>query len=139
PQGVLEHPGELSFRRRELGRALLDLPPKLELRLFRDRDVRSYADEADDFPVRPKPGTRNGAEPAILAVVPKVARFEREGLQRRLAGDAFRDDAVDVVGMDPRTPVEQPRFFRVEARPERELAITVVDEVPHAVDPGHPH
>src|SRR5207248_1277856 len=80
-----------------------------------------------------------GAEPAILAVMAHVAPLEREALARRLSGDTFGDDAVDVLGVDLRAPVERPRLLEVAAGAAGEVGISLVDEIARPVEPRHPH
>ena len=89
---------------------------QFELGLLGDGDVARDPDEADQFPVRPEARLRHAAQPAIFAVAAPIARLERERLQRRLAGDALGDDPVDVVGVDPRPPVERLRILARSAR-----------------------
>ena len=95
---------------------------KLELRLLGERDVAADADEADQLPVRPEARLRHAAQPAIFAVVAPIASLEREALQRGFAGDALGDDPVDIVGMDPRAPVERPRLLEVQPGPQTNSA-----------------
>ena len=96
----LEHRAELRRRRRQRRGLLVDLAAKLELGLLGQGDVAADADEPDQLPVRAEPRLRDGAQPAIFAVMAQVAALEREALQRGFAGDALGDDPVDVVGMD---------------------------------------
>ena len=117
---------ELLLRRHQLVRRLADLPLEIELRLLGRGDVARHPDEARHFPVRPEARLRHAPQPAILAVRPRVPPLEREGLARRLPGDAFGDDAVAVVRMDPLAPVERPRFVAAEAG---ERDISLIDEI----------
>ena len=87
---------------RSCARLLLDLPAKLELGLLGQRDVGADPDEADQLAVRPEARLRDGAQPAIFAVVAQVAPLEREGRWSEASpAMLFGDDPLDVVGMDP--------------------------------------
>ncbi len=123
----------------QLVRSLVDLALQVELRLLGQRDVGRNPDEPDQLPVRPEARLRHAAQPAIFAVMPQIPPLKREALARSLPGDALGDDALDILRMDLRTPVEAPRRIRIAARPAGEIGISLVDEIAHAIEPGHPH
>jgi hypothetical protein len=79
---------------------------------------------------------RERLEPAHLAVGPAVAALQAERLARRLAGDLALEDLVQVVGVQPRAPVQHQGLVIADAR---ELDIGGVDEDPHAVLAADPH
>ena len=89
-QHGVEHRPEPRFAQRQLARPLLDAPPKLELGFLGQRDVGRRPDEADMLAVGPEPRAARAPQPAIGAVAAAEPPFQREGLQRRLAGDQFR-------------------------------------------------
>lgn len=77
-----------------------------------------------------------GPDPTPGAVGPAVTALEDERRQRRLAGDAFADDASHVVRMQDGPPVEGQTFLVADAQ---EFEIRLVGECPRAIQERHPH
>ena len=101
-----------AFARAQLGGALVDLPPQLELGFLGQRDVGRDADVADQLALGVAPRLRHRAHPAIFARRAAEARLERDRLcrspRRRRVSAIIR---ALIVGMDPRRPVDPPRLL----------------------------
>ena len=76
--------------------------------------------------VQPAPGSIDASEPA----------FERERFELGFACNRFGGQAIDILGMNDRAPVEPQRVF---PRHADKRSVGAVDETPLAIQPGQPH
>ena len=120
----------------QLGSALLNPALERRLGLLRLGDVVGNADEADMLAPRAPTGLGDRPYPPPCAVATAITPFERERLERRFAGQRFRDDPVVIVRMKHASPVEIDGFLIGYAE---KIDIGAVDEVADAVEFGHPH